>query len=484
MQDAYDIYRSFFRPSERTKVRDAARLIPWPATRGSSDPVFNRAADQEVHYWTSLPVGDHEEITYTRNGASEPNWCHHTFFRHGLPIQTLPTYSVERWTGPATIGGGEVVPRTETRVYGAWAPTTIRSLSYDHSEYNSAFANALSRVASEGFSSMMNVPQAIIELKDVPGTARDLSNLVRYGRGLLRSRGPRVLSRSTLRSVAKGYLADVFGIQPTAGDVSRFLEQVPKRLQLSGRVVDYYRGQKVRAHFRLGGKGLIPQYPSTSKIESALFFADIGSSVNMCPADWLGSANASTIANEGVTRSGLWPYGSQIGYRVEVLDCTCFGEVANTVTWNDAMSALDDVLANSPLPLTMWELLPFSFVVDWFADVSQWMKNANRIRWAHSMGLRLKDGVWKSERSCYETYYPFLNHSAQGTLVYSHQAGNRVYWNAFGSSTKKVTHQLVLTEGNFYRERYGELRLPPLSTKGVLDQGIFQAATSLALCLA
>lgn len=486
--DAMDVYDSFFRGSDRHKSRTASRLIMTPRNPPTGYTVWvGEKSREDEAYWQSTDTLEMESITYSDRGWDKPNICHHSFSRSaGSSVGDLPSFTVRFLAG---IPVADVVPEvTSTYACGAFRPRYTREIGWDPSARDKALGDAIASVASQGYRAMMNLPQAIIELKDVPRSISQLGQLMSWCRGVARSRNSaralkRLVRYGSLQQVARTYLNAVFGIMPTASDVSNFLKQIPKRLELSGRVVDYKKGQRIRAAFRLGGGGEIPIYAPTSVNGT---YTKVGSRYRRWSyslgLESLG-ASSSSVAAEGTTNTGDWPYGSHLAFRVSSLQGVAFGRVAETVDWNDAVNALDDILAQAPPALVLWELTPFSFVVDWFADVSGWMRRANRMRWASARGLRLEDGVWLGERSTSSTYYPKVTQSLTESYRRLWAAGEQIAYSCSGISVKTVSHSLVGQEGTYDRRGLGDLRIPTLDLRGVQAQGMFQAGTGLALCL-
>lgn len=216
----------------------------------------------------------------------------------------------------------------------------------------------------------MNVALAVIELKDLGTTVKQLCHFTRWCVKAIRSKSVvkgssgfvRLMNsiraqglKANMRHLAEAYLWEAFGVQPTAQDILNFIKDVGSgKLHVKGakprdRLVP---GHTHKSYFRARNYSFDsngrPQFADYSKDWS--YKRDQVRAWRVNTAETL-SVNRKIITEEyrGCVFARLIPEKFE-QYR---------GYFPTEFNWG------------SPLLSTAWELIPFSFVVDWFINVGK-----------------------------------------------------------------------------------------------------------------
>jgi hypothetical protein len=317
---------------------------------------------------------------------------------------------------PGSLSGRlpEVIP--DPSRFERWLSSGQRELSYDESELLERQHDAYTRLCALRPPVHMNVVQAACELKDTKQTMRQFLSFMEWARrslGRVLKRGPiarRVSLLSSCASVASAYLWYQFGVEPTVQDVSRFIKEMSKgKLAVKGhpttkRVV-HHKGQVLKVFYSVK--------PRISDVSAAMFG---NSSSSKCTTDqgvatWEGHdhivlPNGTTwvTAPHGeqpqtlyrgrtvITRERKGCYFAQVLQDVEM---TGLEELQRHLSWN------------CPLAATMWELTPFSFLVDWVVDVGAAIRRFERGTCA-ATGRPSLGPIWGWEKEITRRYQPAL----------------------------------------------------------------------------
>jgi hypothetical protein len=288
----------------------------------------------------------------------------------------------------------------------------LRSLAPTEEEVYLAQYDSYTHMLHGAPQSVMNVTQATMELKDTKETIRPLLDFIEWGRKfngrVARGLGGKKFSLLTsLSSAANAYLWYKFGVEPTAADVAKFRQQLVQGKLLVRRVGNPNQDGKpkfnvVRSYFKVG--------PKLSEIEAAMF-----------PDGGISDQESETIelssygnVPEGYTSIVTMPLTFRFpdnrlprGYRVGVTRyngcvfarATSLSHVdwleENRRRWEYSMPAL----------ATLWELVPFSFLVDWVVDVGGFIRRLER-RYMQTTLSRDLGPAWVGIRKTEEVYEP------------------------------------------------------------------------------
>jgi hypothetical protein len=322
---------------------------------------------------------------------------------------------------------------------------------------------------------MMNLPQAIIELKDIPRTVSAARKLGRFAKKFVpgwRSRG------LTVGDIASLYLAKVFGIDPLRKDINDFLGQVPEAVRLKVRQVRYTKGQPVRAGFIVEPAVVESKLQPVSTQYAKLTYSGRGKGVDFALA---ANYNSTAIAAQGTTETPSWPYGTGEWLQYSGHEGVMFGRVA--ADFSHDYSYVEDLSINASPLSTAWELIPFSFLADWFVDLGTWLKRQNAIASARKLGFFLEDGVWISHRSVTKGYLPRLTSTVTVMPDGGYAPISPQYSRAFVAMSKRREYALFYERFSYERKRYARMFFPGVVYKSLSDQRPFQWSAGTALAI-
>lgn len=419
-------------------------------------------------------------IIWDGNGRDHPHYCTHhrqQLLQSGVATGTFNEYRIKATSSnPSSAYLDSVLAHN---VEFACSGSTRKSYSVSDDEVRRRINDAVISLASSPIDRAMNLPRAILELKDTKQTCRSARKLFQYVR-----RYPKVgWIGATVAQVANAYLAWQFGIKPTIADVETFMGTIPKRFEVGVRKVHYAKGQPVRAGIRVihpEQKALMaPWVCAYVDKKTVRVSPGVTNTYNAFTSGGFGSTTATEGSSSGhYVNSARWPYGAALSIAANEVSGCVFGRVAND--FDADISALQSLqIAGDPLS-TGWELTPFSFLVDWFVDLGQWIRNANRLNAARGLGFKLEDGIWLSKRLESVTYEPILGFSLSTDLTFS---GNSFSYGTLITKTVKG-YRRVATNVDYSRSVYQEVvRFPGLSTNGISGLDAFQWSTGTALAI-
>lgn len=379
---------------------------------------------------------EQESITYDQNGYGNPNYCRHTStLRKGFENLDelcsgkrgcVPEWDyryVSNW--PWELGMHYEFTRRWLPNFGGRC-STERNKSAEHRiDDTEAVTRAIANVRSGMLRPMFNLPQAVVELRDVPRTMKSVlemgqainsirrfltngshgGNLRINGRQLLSDRwgaAQNLLSatKGSISDVAKAYLTYQFGIRPTTQDVRAFIGLKWSRKQ-QGRTTElwfesrrllYKEGQKLRCPYSLGGEPDLPSLPSFRFEERVDLFRDYHSDV-------------------GIMELRIWnALNSDIRCRaqsVAELHGLVFAEVVkdNLV----AVPAIERFnYSGGPLS-TIYETTKWTWVIDSVCDVGRYVKTLERMALPSEYRPKLKFGTWGSTARMWSTWVPVFD---------------------------------------------------------------------------
>lgn len=297
-------------------------------------------------------------------------------------------------------------------------PKTIQSHIVSESRFREAANCALLHLLAGKPRRPMNVALAVCELKDLPGTIRQLATFSKWCwkacKGQLAGRGPNGLLRlldsirrqglkANLRTLAQAYLWESFGVEPTVADIRRFIDDIrSEKLHVSGakprdRLVT---GLTYRSYFDLrdyepDSRGQPQGWPSLNRTEFAAYREPKNWQINTATAC---QYNLRIITEEyhGCVFAKLRPEGVQFQRYFPT-----------SFNWGN------------PIFSTAWELVPFSFVVDWFLDVGKAVQRLDDLTWV-SWARLAWDEPWIAFAKVRREWYPqitFIHSVVPGRIL-------------------------------------------------------------------
>lgn len=379
-------------------------------------------------------------ISYETNGIKEFNRCtaSKTEYKDWPFTALIPQYRY-RTTGTTAPYSYVIEASASVPALGVAVNTvipTVESATVSTSELDGRLYDASLSVRSLGMPRIMNLPLALVELRDVKGTLKAAQDIVRFARTLGSSSADR-----TVGEVARAYLAYTFGVKPTVGDVERFGKTFfGARVDVITRPIQYSRGDTVRAGFKLSREG-DRQIPAPK--------------VTVAPGGFSPGSNFETYYHYNSTSSYDWPTLR----RYKSYECrgVCFGRVAKD--YKVDLTIPQVISFNAPFLATAWAATPFSFVVDWFFDLSEFLSRMERTERVMEMDVAFDKGLWKSISWHTASYVPILSLSGSTRVVsFASSVG---YGSISTTVTRSVSGFLCVEDiVSYIREPYTAV-LPP-----------------------
>lgn len=222
----------------------------------------------------------------------------------------------------------------------------------------------------------MNVALALIELRDVKKTITQFTEFARFGIGVVKGSiklprhiasvlgAPRAASFSC-QKLAEVYLWYNFGVRPTIDDISRFIRDVSK-----GRLIVGGRKRKPLLVGRTYANSYHVDPPDFTPATLPLSGAGGGS--GRMTATYIGTPVKHVYAPVIPT--------NRVGFTVRKVYGKVFAKVREQGKWTWKYFP-SDFNWSCPLARTAWELVPFSFVLDWFLDVGKSVQRLDDLSW-------------------------------------------------------------------------------------------------------
>lgn len=374
-----------------------------------------------VPQWQPAVLTDHESISY---GVGDTfNQCLHnveTSFDSGFPAVICSFVNLRQKYHRSFPGGGapEVIPHAYESQMACWNywKWPIRSISYDQKACELAQSNAYTRLihlrsALDG--RHMNVARSALELKDTRQTVGQLMSFMYWVKSRIGTRVSiakpfakrvnKVLTvKDTVAACASAYLWYRFGVEPTVADVKQFIRELSQgKLRVRGynNPLIIPKGQTVRARFRCA--------PRIGQIRE-LMYPDTHAWVGAIDIDpYLGHEQPSV---ESIT----WPPSAQISgnfaaHRVDVSEISgvYFAKLKKSVKIDGLSQLRKRWEWSCPSFKTLWDLLPFSFLVDWVVDVGSIIERLEK-RYVIQNYAEYLGPIWLAETRRTVRYYPRL----------------------------------------------------------------------------
>lgn len=347
-------------------------------------------------------------IIYTTGGAF--NKCTHsvTATANGYKPAAAAEVASIRWSARAERGGDLTDMHPAESVVVALRPEGTVYLDTGVAAVENARMDGYNRLIHLRPDRLENHLRAACELKDTKSSFRQLVTFSEWayrnlGRKMKIAKGiTRPLSvASKLSSVASAYLWYKFGVEPTAQSVASFCRDLSQgKLTVKGSKPKLMqKGQVVKAYYSAR--------PPRSDILQAMYPNSSGSvSINKdIIHEWMGWPTFSgDILPNWVTDPF---YCRTVVVRRQTRGCF-FAKVKDDFE----ITGLDELMKkfswNCPVYRTAWDLLPFSFLVDWFVDVGKFIERLEK-RYLQSNYSRHFGTVWRSEQTRTVTYKPAID---------------------------------------------------------------------------
>lgn len=334
----------------------------------------------------------------------------------------------------------------------------------------------------------MNFARSLYELKDLKDTIHPFIEFYKWAKGLIkgRIRLPKECVKTmgktwgVLRScadLAKAYLWYKFGVEPTVHDVKQFTAELS-----SGKLSVQGRKEPIRVP---KGSVVVQRYsanPGLARVSDVMFNGHgkvDKNGVRYCKAEtvmnWPNISTYHTFPNP-FPDGTAWVTPKVV--TSEFVRGAYFAEVIRDIEIPGDVHHMRQMAWNCPMANTAWELVPFSFVVDWFVDVGTFIHNLEK----YTIGIseRTKLGpIWHACQTVTDTYRPALR-SAKWNLKGkdppdSDQSGGTLQATAEWSCAP----QLEDRELSFERQPSTRPALPSL--KYSTEVKAYQISTGMAL---
>lgn len=272
----------------------------------------------------------------------------------------------------------------------------------------------------------MNVTQAAMELKDTEQTLGQLVSFMRwarsvFGKSVRCGKGfTRLSVASKLTSVANAYLWYKFGVEPTVTDVKRFLKELSQgKLRVSGHKskITLNRGTVVKQHYSVAlPKEAIAQsmFPPVGTTQRGALHDEGVFQVRLVRNPWGPVTTSVTLPLHGSGQASRF-----LAYPTWVSDETrgCYFATLKDNLEIDGLDSLKNKWGwNCPALATLWELTPFSFLVDWVVDVGGALRLLER-RYLQADYRSALGTIWHWERTRRSLYWPVQSCEGHGERV-------------------------------------------------------------------
>jgi hypothetical protein len=354
-------------------------------------------------------VTTHKNINYGMGDRF--NRCTHT--EEMVDNDYIPAGATEvtstRWEGYRAPGYDiwGLAPQTSNTI--ALTPAGWESISLDQAQWENARYDGYNRLIHLRPSRHMNALRAAMELKDTKQTMTQLTSFMAWAKKSLgkkvkigKSGVLRPLSAAMrIADVASAYLWYQFGVAPTVSDIKQFLRQVSEgKLRVKGtkpKIVN--QGTVVRAVYGVDAKSsdiLSLMYPNSAGSVSVSVWREL---------PWLGSTRFTTeMIPDGVPD----PLACRSVRVAGKLKGMYFAKVKRTFEISGIDQLKDRWSWNCPTFRTLWDLLPFSFLIDWLVDVGGYIEKLEK-RYVQTNYTSNLGTIWRWEKRSSYICRPKIN---------------------------------------------------------------------------
>lgn len=398
-------------------------------------------------FGAGLPVPNYqmtseETITYDNKGFNHPNPCsHRATKRNCFKASDVVSNSVPQWDYAWASTWPWVADITHNYQI-MWVPNIPGQLGQfqaigPHLDASQLLTQKVAELEAGLVDEVFNWPRALIELKDVPKTVRGIFQILsslrniyslggnsllnqfggadqrlafafasKAGRdtfgsptGIGRKFNPRdaakllSASKGSLGDVASAYLTYQFGIRPTVKDVREFLGLKWSKdhgrttsLEFAVQHIAYRKGQKLRRPFNLGPRR--EDFPKVYAAQAELITPLLRDSHTQFQGEpWIKARMQAVPACIAETIRGV-----------------AFGEVMFDKEVDIPYS--ERLAYSGGLISTLYEVTPWTFVLDWVCDVGAALRNFERATFPVEYRPVLKHGPWISLGKSQTVYIP------------------------------------------------------------------------------
>jgi hypothetical protein len=383
------------------------------------------------------------------------------------------------WTGTHLINGDVTNLQPAESETICLEPSGTASISVPLADIVNARLDGFNRLTHLNPGRFMNALQAAMELKDTKQTMTQAMSFLIWGRKML---GKKVRLRKgllrpfsaamRLADAASAYLWYKFGVEPTARDVKQFVYEISQgKLKVKGsKPTIRKRGEVIR--------GFYSARPRRDDVLASMYPQLDGGTLSRTvrrKLDYYGNNFRLDIRPSGQTD---WFACRKVQVTDEVKGCY-FASLARDVE----ISGIDEFKNrwswNCPTFRTLWELVPFSFLVDWLVDVGKYIERMEK-RYAQQTFVNSLGPIWRWERTQNVFYMPKIL-SLRMKLSDPVTVGP-VQWTVNQSVEGSFSFYKAWFSRTFYRAPAGQL--PSIAIPDIgMPVKAYQITTGMALIL-
>lgn len=234
----------------------------------------------------------------------------------------------------------------------------------------------------------MNVMRAVAELKDTKQTLKGFESFFKWASSVGRGRITPLMS---CLEVASAYLTWQFGVAPTVSEAKKFCSELSSeklRFRVEPLVIE--KDQIFRAAYKI---------KPTNEELTALCGVKPQAEVKYQP--WLGTNGVFTyLDTSSYTRPWIpdeWWYHLSRVWSTESRGVV-FARASKSYQSSSMKQGFNEFRWNCPIVKTMWDLYPFSFLVDWFVDIGTTIRRLEH-QTEHEEVQALFKEIWHSAES-------------------------------------------------------------------------------------
>jgi hypothetical protein len=338
------------------------------------------------------------------------NLCHHQKDRTltGIPAvcseytQRLIRYTGGRFYPTPSMPTYEILDsRLEIQRVTAYREIAVTSEEIELKRYD-----ALNKLIHLVPDQHMNVLRSAMELKDTKATITGVIDFIKWCQSqigkvvVLKGVARRLSLLTNVVVFAEAYLTYQFGIAPTVSDVKQFLRELSEgKLRVKGNrtIAGYHKGQVVVARYvaspTLDQVGAEMFYDTHSGEASGTRAVRLYTGTSYIEVPLSGPADGWSRAAEVRVRRETGCYFAELNRDLEI---SGLEELKRRWEWN------------CPSFKTLWDLCPFSFLVDWLVDVGKFIERLEK-RYLSPNYRRYLGPIWWARTRQERVYRPALD---------------------------------------------------------------------------